>query len=613
MVSTLTVSFIVGLALSLAAVPAVRAIARRYGYVVAPRPDRWSSRETALLGGVAIYVAALVATLVLIRPLEPLWIYFVGGTIIFLVGLTDDFIRLKPSTKLIAQIALATLFVFSHYRLGWVESRTLDALLTMVWIVGITNAFNLIDNIDGLCAGVAIIAGLSLLAGMATINAAAPEAGLLAALLGATLGFLFYNRNPATIFLGDSGSLLLGLVLASMALELPRQEQQQSNLIAIVAGPLLVMLLPIFDTILVTLNRLLSGRRPSQGGRDHSSHRLVAIGLSEKVAVRVLWSIAAAGAFAGWLLQSLHLDGALLLVAPGAVIVGAFFVVLSRVRVYEGQDLSFIRTGRFTPFLVKFVHKRRIVEVILDTALIAVAYYAAHRLRIDDQAAWVRQFEGFIESLPVAVAVQLVALFVFGAYRGVWRFFGMMDSVIIGKAVVAGASLLWIIVYFGLGYQDRSAVFVIYGALMMLFATGSRASFRLISEYIRRRQQGSRMVIYGAGTGGQLALRELVEQDGRGVRCIGFIDDDPDRHRRSIGDYPILGGYEALALLVAAGRVDQIVISTRKIDEVRINEILRFCKDRDVVLYRLNFNLHRLSPPGAAAEGSDPRLAVISR
>jgi UDP-GlcNAc:undecaprenyl-phosphate GlcNAc-1-phosphate transferase len=594
-------------------VPAVRAFAHRRGFVVKPSADRWHRRDTAMLGGVAVYAATLLATLAFARPLGDLWIYGAAGTLIFLVGLVDDFLKLKPATKLIAQIALATLFVFAGYELRWVESRTLDAIFTMIWIVGLTNAFNLIDNMDGLCAGVAIVAGISLLAGMAPFDSAAPVALLLGALIGATAGFLLFNRNPASIFLGDSGSLLLGLTLAVLALEVPRHGQP-SNLLAVVAGPLLVMMIPIFDTMFVTALRLLSGRRASQGGRDHTSHRLVAIGLPEKTAVGVLWSLAAVGAFAGWALQRMVVDWAILIVAVTAVAMGLFGVLLGRVRVYEGQDLRLFRSGRITPFLVSFMHKRRVAEVILDSGLVTVAYYAAHRLRLDSTAEWQPQFEGFITSLPVAVAVQLLALFVCGAYRGVWRFFSMMDGVVIGKAVVAGTFVLWLLVHAALGIQDRGAVFPIYGALMMILATGSRASFRLMSEFIRRRRQGQRLVIYGAGTGGQLALRELVEQDGRSVRCLGFIDDDADKHRTSLGDYPVLGGRDALADLIHNGAIDQIVISSRKIDEVRVNEVLRLCSGRPVTLHRLRFELERLSPPApaATAPADAPPRAKIS-
>jgi UDP-GlcNAc:undecaprenyl-phosphate GlcNAc-1-phosphate transferase len=360
----------------------------------------------------------------------------------------------------------------------------------------------------------------------------------------------------------------------------------------------------------VTVLRLLSGRRASQGGRDHTSHRLVAVGLPEKIAVRVLWGLAAMGAVAGWALQRLGADWAILIVSLIAVAMILFGIRLGRVRVYEGQDLVFMRSGRITPVLLNFMHKRRVAEVILDTGLITVAFYAAHRLRLDTQAEWLLQFDGFIESLPVAVAIQLVALFAVGAYRGVWHFFSLMDGVVIGKAVAAGTLVLWIVVHSGLGYRDRAGVFVIYGVLMLLLATASRASFRLMSEFIRRRRQGKRLVIYGAGTGGQLALRELVEQDGKDARCLGFIDDDPKKHGRSLGNYPVLGGQDALLALIDAGAIDQIVLATRKIDNVRVNRLLRQCDGLDVELFRLMFTLERLELPKSIEPASPGRAKV---
>ena len=217
---------------------------------------------------------------------------------IFIVGLVDDVLSLKPATKLIAQIGLASALLVFGYRLNWLESMTLDLLLTLVWIVGMTNAFNLLDNMDGLCAGIAMIVGAALMIDLlpgAAGTLMSSQARYLAILLGATGGFLVYNFHPASIFMGDSGSLLLGFSFAAVTLSSGRQTPGRSDVLSIVAAPVLVLLIPIFDTTLVTLSRWFSGRRASQGGRDHSSHRLVAIGLSERRAVALLWMLAAVG------------------------------------------------------------------------------------------------------------------------------------------------------------------------------------------------------------------------------------------------------------------------------------------------------------------------------
>src|SRR5262249_4922854 len=155
------------------AVPLCRSLAVRFGYVARPRADRWHRRPVALFGGVAIafvsFVAAALFGLVSASPL-----LMTAFAVMFVVGLVDDLLWLKPSTKLIAQIALASVLLFFGHRLNWLHSMTLDSLLTLVWVVGLTNAFNLLDNMDGLCAGVAIIVGTALVIDLLTGSGGAP-------------------------------------------------------------------------------------------------------------------------------------------------------------------------------------------------------------------------------------------------------------------------------------------------------------------------------------------------------------------------------------------------------------------------------------------------------
>ena len=161
----------------------------------------------------------------------------------FAVGLADDLRSLKPSTKLIAEIAIASLLVFFGYRLQWVETLTGDTLLTLVWIVGIPNAFNLLDNMDGLCAGVTLIAGVSLLVVYAGGSPQPPELVYLSLLLGASTAFLVYNLHPASVFLGDSGSLFIGVSLATLALDLESVTSGQPSVLSVIAVPAFVLLI----------------------------------------------------------------------------------------------------------------------------------------------------------------------------------------------------------------------------------------------------------------------------------------------------------------------------------------------------------------------------------
>src|SRR5262245_47363024 len=230
-------------AVSAALVFLCREAARRSGFVVRPRLDRWHSNPTPALGGVAIAVTVF-ASAAYSGNLNYLSILIVGGAAMFVVGLVDDVVVLKPYSKLIAEIAIASAFVSFGYRLNWTVSLTLDALLTLIWIVGLTNAFNLLDSMDGLSAGVALIAGVPLMTSGFLGAGLSPETRHLAVLLGATAGFLVFNLHPASMFLGDSGSLFVGLNLAVLTLT-PITGDASSNMLSIIAGPVMILLVPI--------------------------------------------------------------------------------------------------------------------------------------------------------------------------------------------------------------------------------------------------------------------------------------------------------------------------------------------------------------------------------
>jgi UDP-GlcNAc:undecaprenyl-phosphate/decaprenyl-phosphate GlcNAc-1-phosphate transferase len=591
--------FLAALLLSLSLVPICRVLALRFGFVARPRQDRWHQRPVALLGGVGIAVVVF-ACAAAFHLLSTLPVVMVTATLMFATGLVDDLLSLKPATKLIAQIALASTLLFFNYRLNWVESITLDTLLTLFWIVGLTNAFNLLDNMDGLCAGIVLIAGTALLIGLlpaATTPRAMAEAQFLAIVLGATGGFLAYNLHPASIFMGDSGSLLLGFSLAVVTFS-SGEKPGRSDVLSIVAAPLLILLIPIFDTTLVTLSRWVSGRSASEGGRDHSSHRLVAIGLSERRAVLLLWFLAAIGGVLGIALEHVSQSWSAIAVVAFLIGMGLFAAYLARVRVYDDQDVR-VRQS-LTPIVVEFMHKRRVAEVLLDFCLVCACYYIAYRLRFEDPEEFMKHFDMFTNSLPIVVATQLSAFFVVGVYRGAWRHFGMMDTLVVARGVLFGtcaAVLTIVLVPYFLAYS-RTA-FAIYALLLISSVTLSRASFRLIGEFVRRqRRAGRRIAIYGAGDGAGMVLREVLPGDFDSVRMVGFIDDDPRKAGVRVMGYPVLGGYSALAVLVRTASVDAVVISARSLTPERLNNLRVLCADANVSLMRLRVDLEVLVDAG---------------
>ena len=329
----LALRFAVGFLAGLLVIPLAKILAVRIGCVAAPKADRWHSRATPLLGGLAIAAVVLVGGLT-VSPIQHVGLILACGAMVAAVGLLDDLVSLKSSSKLIAEIMLASALVYSDTGFtGPAHSRSMY-VVTLVWIVGITNALNLLDNMDGLCAGVGLIAGTALLVALVSGGSVPPEAHVLALLLGALTAFLVFNFHPASIFMGDTGSLFVGLMLSAVATGSASINRNRADILSIVAAPVLVLLIPIFDTTLVTVSRVLSGRRPSQGGRDHSSHRLVALGLSERRAVAVLWILAGVGGLIGIAVRQFNTDWTGLLAGVFVLAMVIFAVYLAGVRVY---------------------------------------------------------------------------------------------------------------------------------------------------------------------------------------------------------------------------------------------------------------------------------------
>ena len=589
--------FLSAFVLALVLVPVCRRVASSAGKVALPTADRWHRKATPLFGGVAIAIATI-ACAVGFSDVALLAVPLSCGAIIFLVGLADDIFSFRPNTKLVVQIGLASVLLFFGYRLDWTESLTFSSVLTVLWVVGITNAFNLLDNMDGLCAGIAIICTSALLFGLSPIDGTstlATTAILLASLLGSVAGFLVYNFHPASIFRGDSGSMFIGFMLSALTLQPGHGDTTSGSLLSIVAAPLLLLLVPIFDTTLVTASRLLSGRSASVGGRDHSSHRLVAIGLPERKAVGVLWGLAILAGTVGMTVRWISETWSALLVLLFLVGLVVFAVYLAGVRIYDEDEIDESGGSGFTPVVSDLLHKVAAAEVLLDFGLVSIAYYAAYRFRFPDPV-FLQNFPIFMQSLPVVVVSQMAVLAIGGGYRGVWRYFGLHDVLAFGRNVVAGTVLAQFALLYLYRFESYSrAVFALYAILLFVLLTASRASFRMMSEFAhRQRDSGQRLVIYGAGDGGAMAVGQLLKQSNPGYRMLGFIDDDPSKTRIRLHRYPVLGDCQHLVQLIGSGDVDTVVISTPSIDSQRERTISTLCAQNGVTLSYLRVHFDEI-------------------
>ncbi|MBM3188429.1 MAG: undecaprenyl/decaprenyl-phosphate alpha-N-acetylglucosaminyl 1-phosphate transferase [Chloroflexi bacterium] len=296
--------------------PFVRRMAFRLNVVDQPSARKVHVQPIPLLGGAAIYVAFIVTLALLgdrgyIREVAGI---FIGATFCSFMGLWDDRLGLGASVKLVGQVLASLVLVISGVRIQLFRIEALNVALTVLWTVGITNSLNLLDNMDGLSGGVGAVAAAFFLL-LAAMSRQYLVGALAAALLGACVGFLVYNVNPATIFMGDTGALFLGYMLAAVGIKLrfPANVTHVTWMI-----PVLVLGLPVFDTTLVFLSRLRRGLNPlTTPGKDHTSHRLVKAGLSHREAVLVLYLVCGAlGVLAMYLTQATVSEG----YAVGAVV-----------------------------------------------------------------------------------------------------------------------------------------------------------------------------------------------------------------------------------------------------------------------------------------------------
>jgi len=309
MTTTFLLIFAGALVVAMSATPVARHLALRLGVTDQPSPRKMHVSPIPLLGGVAIYGAFIMAILVFGNRfrLQEAFGILVGATIMSFLGLWDDRRSLSPLLKLAGQVLAASILIVTGVRIGTFPWEWLNVVVTVGWVVIITNAMNLLDNMDGLSGGVGATAAIYFLL-LAAMNDQYLVGAVSAALVGACLGFLVYNFNPASIFMGDAGSLFLGFILAAVGIKLRFPEGLE---IVTWMVPVLILGLPLFDTTLVIISRLRRGLNPlTTPGKDHLSHRLVALGYTRREAVLICYLICAGlGVVALFITQATIVEG----------------------------------------------------------------------------------------------------------------------------------------------------------------------------------------------------------------------------------------------------------------------------------------------------------------
>jgi UDP-GlcNAc:undecaprenyl-phosphate GlcNAc-1-phosphate transferase len=570
-------------------VPLVRRLATRWGCTAVPRKERWHTRPTPTLGGLAFFLGFLAPVLLLSPDLASAVPFFIIVMQMFVVGFYDDVRHINPATKLIGQIISAATAIFFGYSLNFFTWAPLDALLTAIWIVALTNSLNLLDNMDGLAGGIALIAALYL-AFLFIQQGDAQHVVLALALAGALGGFLLHNFYPASIFMGDAGSLFLGAALSLLTVH---ANGQASNILSLVAIPTCILLVPILDTTLVTVTRLLRGQPISQGGRDHASHRLVILGLSEPQAVLLLYLMATIAGASAVLIKGFSYSLSLVFLPLVLLSFTLFTAYLAQVEVVsEEEGRKKQAQKKLSVVLTTLTYKRRLLEVILDFFVIAFAYYLAFALRFEFYLSD-SLMKLYLTSLPVVVTATYVGFFLFGLYRGLWRYTGLEDLIRIAKGVAAATLLSMVGLVFFYRFTGYSRIaFVAYGVLLFLGVAGSRLSFRLFGLAVARtRKEKIPVLVYGAGDGGEVVVRECRTNSHVEYQPIGFLDDDPRKEGRTLAGLRIFGGAEKLPEILRQKKVVGCIISSPKIlANGQAEQIRTVCQEQGLWIKQLRLD-----------------------
>ena len=554
---------------SLILVRIVRRVSTRRGLVAKPREDRWHKVPTPSLGGVGIFLAfiiSLASTFLWDSKLDwPRLGLLVGSLIVFCLGLYDDIKKISPPAKLIGQILAAAIVILLGYTTNFftpkidnpIIAQIPNLLLTFLWIVGITNAINLLDNMDGLAAGISLItAGFLIYFFWQSMDWSLLV--IASALAGGVLGFLFYNFPPATIFMGDSGSLFIGFTLAVLAIA---RQPQASNVFAITGVPTLLFLLPILDTSLVALTRILRGQSPVIGGQDHTSHRLIAFGFSERQTLLVLYTVAIASGVVAIAIETIDYWLSLILVPTVVITLALLVAYLGRMKVVSSTSPP--RGGAFSRFMVELTYKRRLLEILLDFFLIGLSFYLAILLT-SGTSINNSDIELFLTAIPLAFLGSYLSFFYFGVYRGVWRYVGIDDVFRYAKAALGGAVFVAAAIYLLFPKEDYPRGLIIwFGLSLFITLAASRSSFKILDLIYGRqvRSQEERVLIIGAGDAGEMVVRWLLMNPSIGYRPIGFLDSNQYNSGRQIHGVPILGDLSQIVEIIENKDVDGIVVT----------------------------------------------------
>ena len=609
------VAFAGALFATLVLTPVFRELHRRLGMVDKPDPRRINKVPIPRGGGIAVVIGLYLSYALFIAvsgyPAMPgvedsRFLKLASLSVaIALLGLADDRFSLSPKLKLSGQLLIAGLTWFwsdVSFLNVWPQIPLwLDLILTVFWIVGAVNAFNLIDGLDGLASGLALIATIGI--GGGVLFAQSPQATLFyLAFAGALLGFLRYNYNPASVFLGDCGSMFIGFLLATLPLccEAPNQ------FLVSVGIPVLAMGVPIFDTALAILRRsirrfLYRGSDASKGevmraDKDHLHHRILrSVNLNQRRAAWILYALAAGGVLTGLCGMYLESRAAGLWLFAFAVASVVIVKDMSRIELYEaGRLLNDVAHSSNPTARRRLSRLSTAMLLVFDVFALAAVFVSV---------CWALRIPLARDILRIMLPVWIVSIFLFlvglRVYATVWSRAVMSNYVRLFVACVFGAGFAAIATYYApltTMFKIKSFTmtyaavgFIVLGAVRLLRSIARDVFYAIDCSRLKSRKDVTRILVYGTGLRYRAFRRELVRSASRNSRIIvGLIDDDMLLWGKFIGGLKIHGGLDVAGEIVNRTNADAVVVAC-EVSDSRLAEIKAVFARMDVKVSSFTF------------------------
>jgi UDP-GlcNAc:undecaprenyl-phosphate GlcNAc-1-phosphate transferase len=572
-------------------IPITKQIAAAFGVVAAPNRESPNRRQIPLLAGAPIIVAILVSLAVF--SAVPIWM-LIGTVGLMLVGLFDDVVVMRPSTKFALQLIIVAVAVRCWQTPVLFAWPWLNSSFIMLWLLSTVNAFNLIDGLDGLAGGVGIAIALAI-AVLGASHHNLPMVGEGLAVAGALAGFLVFNFHPASIFMGDCGALPLGFLLGAIALE--STATAASSTLTVYSLPVLMMLVPLLDMTTVSISRMATSSPVTQRGRDHSHHKLLALGLPDQIVSEVCWIVAALSGACAVALAAMPYAYAVVALPFIAAVFGliAFFMIDLTFESGRPGD-TYDGTRGIARLLLNFGYKRRITEVLLDLVLISAAYLGAFLIRYDFVINN-EKIQSILPNLPYVMAGSLTAFFAAGVYRGIWRYAGLTDVPRFAYAAIGAGVAVVVEAYFA-RIMLSGTIVVLFVMLLFYLLAASRLSFKAFREVIAMVAWAHRRVlIVGAGIIGEAAARYVTAGRSRGMKVVGLVDSDPFKTGSYVYGSVVLGTVAKLPEIQRSTKFNEILVACDPLAPEQMESVIAFARNHDLPVLRFSIAINELLGP----------------